>query len=130
YARQLAGGIDITLEDFRRLDFVGDPIQPSCNRRRVGDIRVGIRPRQPALDPQRRTVADHAKASGAIILAPGDTSRCPRARLVALVRGYIRRVAGRKLTRPLHPAAQEPAERVAGFHWPKRLIAGEYAARA
>src|SRR5215203_5110183 len=31
HARQIACGIDIALEDFRRLDFVGNAIKPGCN---------------------------------------------------------------------------------------------------
>src|SRR5688500_8444138 len=68
--RQVARSVDIALEDIWRLDFVGDPIQPGRYRRSVGNIRVGIRAWQPALDSQRRAVADHAKAGGAIIVAP------------------------------------------------------------
>src|SRR5262245_15195338 len=64
HAWQIARCIDIALEDRRRLDLVGYSIQAGRDRRGVGDIRVGVGARKPALDPQRRAMADHPEPGG------------------------------------------------------------------
>ena len=63
-------------------------------------------------------VADHAEAGGAVVVAPREPRRRPRAVDVALVRVDRRRVEHHHVGHVRDPAAEEPAERVGALHGP------------
>src|SRR5262249_19587314 len=85
YARQVFRGVNVADEAFGRLDLIGDPVQPRSQRRGEGQVRVAIGARDSAFDAQGLVVADHAKARGAVVVTPRQSSRGPRAVHIAFV---------------------------------------------
>src|SRR5262249_3817188 len=85
HALQVFRGVNVADEAFGRLDLVGDSVQPRSQRCGESEIRVAIGARDSAFDAQRLVVADHAKARGAVIVTPRQSSRRPRAVNVAFI---------------------------------------------
>src|SRR5947207_14459450 len=87
-----------------------DSVEPGRESGRECQIRIGVRSRRAALDAQRLSMADDAKAGSPIVVAPRDSGGRERSGDVALVRSGIGRVEREQLAQVLHPAAEAPAE--------------------
>src|SRR5258706_12397841 len=105
--------IDVADEPLRRLGLARDALQAGGERGGKREVRIAIRARDAAFDAHRRSVADHAEAGGAVVVAPGEARRRPRRVDVALVRIDGRRIEDHQLGHARHPAAEEPAEELA-----------------
>src|SRR6266581_7410369 len=92
HLRKIARRIDIALERRRRLDVMLDSIEAGGECGSEREIRIRIRTCSAAFNAQRLPVADDAKTCGAIVVAPRDACRRERARDVALVGRWIRRI--------------------------------------
>src|SRR5207237_7715168 len=94
----------------RRLDVIGDAVEPRGDGGGEGEVDIRVGARRTAFDPQRRAAADDAKAGGAIVETPGNPGRRERAFHVTLVGRGIRREKCEQLADVLHPSAEKPAE--------------------
>ena len=119
-------------------------MQPGRDRRRKGQVGVGVGAGNAAFHAQARSVADDAEAARPVVVAPDDRGRCEGARLVALVgvdEGRIeeREIAGQRdqprevmLEQRRHPvraAVRGMEERLVALGVPERGVQVERAAR-
>ena len=60
-------GVHVAAKHRRRFDVFRHPVEPGGERRGEREVRIGIGTGDAALDAQRRTTADDAKARGAVV---------------------------------------------------------------
>src|SRR5689334_16166504 len=109
--------VGVALVGLRRLQLARDAMQAGRDRRREGEVRIGVGARDAVLDAKRCALTTQAKATRPVVPARHDARRRERAGLVALVRVHARRVEIRELARHRHlagePLAEERRPRVA-----------------
>src|SRR5688572_13559055 len=129
-ARELARRVEVALEARRRLELLLDAVEARGERGGEGEVRIGVRAGDAALDAECLSVADHAEAGRAVVVAPGEARRGPRGALVALVAVHVGRVEGHQLRSVRDPAGQHVAEEGRAAHGAAGLVAGEGAVAA
>src|SRR5881397_3903268 len=93
-----------------RLQAARDAVQPGRDRRREGEIGIGVGAGDAVLHAERAALAAEPEPAGAVVPAGDDPRRRERAGLVTLVRVHARRVEVRELPRHRHLPGQPLAE--------------------
>ena len=79
------GHITVAFEERARVRLIFDPVQRCRDHACVREVRVRVATGDPTFDAQRRSVADHPKANGTVVVAPRDPRRRKRTFHVPLV---------------------------------------------
>ena len=77
HARQRLRLVDIACKNCRWLSLVADAVQPGSERGGVGEIRIAVGSRNARLNAQGGAMTHHAKARGAVVVAPRDARGRP-----------------------------------------------------